>query len=162
MDERSVFDGPVPADLSINHDKYLYDETNNEWFSSIRGAFLAVTSGVIPITWRLRHNGIVCGRAAGDHAIMSSTKTLTLMARGLDTSSPLNEQSESIFGTIEIVSSTLQDEYEALRYFRKFADQQVSFTDCISFAIMKRDRISTAFTFDRHFLDAGFKVIGLK
>jgi hypothetical protein len=21
-----VYDGPVPADLSVNHDKYLYDE----------------------------------------------------------------------------------------------------------------------------------------
>jgi hypothetical protein len=25
-DDVLVFDGPVPADLSVNHDKYLYDE----------------------------------------------------------------------------------------------------------------------------------------
>jgi uncharacterized protein len=45
---------------------------------------------------------------------------------------------------------------------RKYADQGVSFTDCVSFAIMRRHKIRTAFTFDRHFKLAGFNVIGLK
>jgi uncharacterized protein len=90
-------------------------------------------------------------------------EALTLMARRAGYKFAA-ERAERIYFSeaFEIVSSTLQDEHEALRYFRKFADQQVSFVDCISFAIMKRERISTAFTFDRHFIDAGFKVIGLK
>ena len=45
---------------------------------------------------------------------------------------------------------------------RKYADQDVSYTDCVSFAIMHRLRIRTAFTFDRHFRLAGFDVLGLK
>jgi uncharacterized protein len=63
---------------------------------------------------------------------------------------------------VEIIFANQEDEYEAVRYFRKFADQKISFTDCISFAIMKRNHIFTAFTFDRHFVDAGFELIGLE
>ena len=63
--------------------------------------------------------------------------------------------------TIEVVQSTLEDELEALRTMRKYADQGITFTDCISFAIMKRRRIRAAFTFDRHFTIAGFAVVGL-
>jgi len=42
---------------------------------------------------------------------------------------------------------------------RKYADKEISFTDCVSFAIMRRVGIRTAFTFDRHFRDAGFQII---
>ncbi|HEV2199690.1 MAG TPA: PIN domain-containing protein [Bryobacteraceae bacterium] len=62
----------------------------------------------------------------------------------------------------EVVRSSRDDEFEALCWMRKFADQRVSFTDCVSFAIMRRLKIRTAFTFDRHFRLAGFEVLGLK
>jgi uncharacterized protein len=42
----------------------------------------------------------------------------------------------------------------------KYADQRVSFTDCISFVMMKRERVKIAFTFDRHFSLAGFRCLG--
>ena len=51
------------------------------------------------------------------------------------------------------------DEMKALQFFGKYADQQVSFTDCISFALMKRERIERVFSFDKHFKLAGFHVI---
>jgi predicted nucleic acid-binding protein len=63
---------------------------------------------------------------------------------------------------IDIVHTDRVDESAAITFFRKFSDQRVGFTDCISFAIMRRTGISTAFTFDRHFVDAGFKIIGLE
>ena len=50
-----------------------------------------------------------------------------------------------------------QDELAAIELFSKFADQGVSFTDCISFALMRRHRVRRAFTFDRHFEAAGFQ-----
>lgn len=49
-------------------------------------------------------------------------------------------------------------ERDALSYFAKYADQRVSFTDCISFAIMKRHGLKRVFTFDEHFRLIGFKV----
>ena len=48
------------------------------------------------------------------------------------------------------------DERAALRWFTQYADQSVSFTDCLSFALMTRHGVRDAFTFDRHFLLAGF------
>ena len=63
---------------------------------------------------------------------------------------------------IDVIGSAREDELEALRWMRKLADQRVSFTDCVSFALMRRHRIRTAFTFDRHFRLAGFQVVGLK
>jgi hypothetical protein len=62
---------------------------------------------------------------------------------------------------LDIVASTREDELAALRWMRKYADQRIGFTDCLSFAIMQRYRIRTALTFDRHFQVAGFDVIGL-
>ncbi len=44
----------------------------------------------------------------------------------------------------------------ALSWFAKFADQSVSWVDCESFSHMKALCITQAFTFDRHFDDAGF------
>jgi predicted nucleic acid-binding protein len=44
----------------------------------------------------------------------------------------------------------------ALVLFTKLADQSVSWVDCESFALMRSGRITRAFTFDRHFEDAGF------
>jgi hypothetical protein len=32
-------------------------------------------------------------------------------------------------------------------------------TDCVSFALMRRHDLNRAFTFDRHFADAGFEVV---
>jgi len=54
----------------------------------------------------------------------------------------------------------IEEEAEAIRWLRRFADQKVSFTDCVSFVLMKRHRIPTAFTFDRHFSRAGFQTLG--
>lgn len=40
--------------------------------------------------------------------------------------------------------------------FRKHADKEWSFTDCVSFAVMRELLIRDAFTTDHHFKQAGF------
>lgn len=53
------------------------------------------------------------------------------------------------------VDKTIFD--EAWHYFARHSDKSYSLTDCISFVVMKRLRIRTALTFDRHFAQAGFE-----
>lgn len=65
-----------------------------------------------------------------------------------------------LFGSrsLKIVRAEARDELAALAHFERFADQGVSFTDAVSFAVMLRLRIARAFTFDHHFRLAGFEV----
>jgi predicted nucleic acid-binding protein len=59
---------------------------------------------------------------------------------------------------LTILRPDAQDEAQAMLLLTKLADQHVSFTDCVSFALMKRHRLRRAFTFDRHFAAAGFQI----
>jgi predicted nucleic acid-binding protein len=52
-----------------------------------------------------------------------------------------------------------QEEQAALEIMGKFADQEIGYVDCLSFALMRRYRIKTAFAFDRHFEMAGFEIL---
>ena len=61
--------------------------------------------------------------------------------------------------SIDVLASTRDDEIEAIRWMRKYADKEISFTDSISFVMMRRLGIRMAFTFDSHFRDAGFQII---
>jgi uncharacterized protein len=47
-------------------------------------------------------------------------------------------------------------ESRAEELLARYADQDFSFVDAVSFALMQRRSIAQAFTFDRHFLVAGF------
>ena len=46
----------------------------------------------------------------------------------------------------------------AFGLFKKYSDKDLSFTDCTSFALMKRLKLKTAFTFDDHFRQVGFDI----
>ena len=45
---------------------------------------------------------------------------------------------------------------EAWEIFYKFSEHKLSFTDCTSFAICKKNKIETVFSFDKHFNILGF------
>jgi len=53
-----------------------------------------------------------------------------------------------------------EDELAALDLMKRYGDQQIGFTDCLSFALMRKAGIRRAFTFDRHFRIAGFEAWG--
>lgn len=86
-------------------------------------------------------------------------ETFTLLARwaGYDFAA---ERAESLLTstTLNILRPDSSEELDAIELFRKFADQQVSFTDCVSFALMRRNGIGRVFGFDRHFRHAGFEL----
>jgi uncharacterized protein len=83
----------------------------------------------------------------------------TLLARRCDYAFSAHKI-EQIYASqlLLIERSNEKDEQIALSLFQKYADQKVSFTDCISFAIMKRLQLKRVFTFDKHFSQAGFEV----
>lgn len=45
---------------------------------------------------------------------------------------------------------------KALTLFKKLDDKDLSFTDCTSFTLMKKEGIAKALTFDVHFEQMGF------
>ncbi len=45
------------------------------------------------------------------------------------------------------------------RWIRRFADQDFSLCDAISFEVMRREGVRCALTFDRHFATAGFEIL---
>lgn len=52
------------------------------------------------------------------------------------------------------------DVREAWRLFQRYRDKGFSFTDCTSFTLMERMRITTAFEFDLHFRQYGrFRIL---
>ena len=60
---------------------------------------------------------------------------------------------------VEMVIIDKEDIKEALDFKKKYNDKDFSFTDCTSFVIMKRLGITKAFSFDKHFEQAGFEVL---
>lgn len=60
---------------------------------------------------------------------------------------------------IKIMRPDRKAEVQAIDTFEKYADQKVTFTDCISFVLMKQEGIKRAFSFDFHFRLAGYDVV---
>lgn len=87
-------------------------------------------------------------------------ETLTLLARrsSYEFAAEIAQALYSSEAT-KIVRPTLETELSALTFFEKFSDQKISFTDCISFQLMKENNIKEVFSFDKHFTFAGFNLI---
>jgi predicted nucleic acid-binding protein len=101
--------------------------------------------------------------ANGENCITSNfilDETFTLLARRAGYEFAF-QRARNIYAShaLKIIRPEEKEELSALNFFNKYADQAVSFTDCISFAIMKREKINRAFSFDRHFQFAGFNLI---
>jgi len=46
------------------------------------------------------------------------------------------------------------------RWLARFSDQEFSLIDAVSFEVMRRNRLTHAFAFDRHFEIVGFELLG--
>lgn len=58
---------------------------------------------------------------------------------------------------LSVEFATVEDHRGAREWLRKFADQPITYTDAISFTVMRARRCRAALTFDRHFEMAGFQ-----
>ncbi len=86
-------------------------------------------------------------------------ETITLLARRT-TSKFAAQRARQIYAStaLQILRPDERDEISAVLLLEQYADHGISFTDCVSFTIMKRHRIMEAFTFDQHFTVAGFSI----
>jgi len=86
-------------------------------------------------------------------------ETITLLARKANGNYAV-EKAKIIFSSnvLEIIRVDERLELQAVRLFEKYADQNISFTDCVSFAIMRQNNIVDTFSFDKHFIYAGFNL----
>lgn len=103
--------------------------------------------------------------ASGKHGVSVTTdyvldETLTLLRSRRDLTSGVTfidkiRKSKSLH--VFWVDEALFE--KALSIFRKSDHKSWSFTDCISFALMREISILDAFTFDSHFKEAGFQAL---
>ena len=88
--------------------------------------------------------------------VIAETITLLRRSSGFAHSARFGD---AIFGSVLVKRIYFPESLEGLawRIFKKYHDQDFSFTDCTSFAIMSDGGIPKAFTFDHHFDVFGFE-----
>lgn len=60
---------------------------------------------------------------------------------------------------IRIIPQTTEQFRSALDRYTRATDKSWSLTDCASFQIMDRERMTTAITYDQHFVQAGYEAL---
>ena len=73
--------------------------------------------------------------------------------------SVLKKFAQSIQGFVNIIWVGQEEHEFAWKFLLTRKDKNVSFVDCVSFILMKREGISTAFSFDSDFKIEGFKLV---
>jgi predicted nucleic acid-binding protein len=64
---------------------------------------------------------------------------------------------DSVFdGTLNVIGSEPVDEQEAVKLIDRYRSLELTLTDAANMAVMTRLQIGAAFSFDRHFLQAGY------
>lgn len=84
-------------------------------------------------------------------------ETVTLLARRTSYDFAA-ERAHIIYASsqLKILRSSEENEREAIKIFKKYADHKVSFTDALSCTLMRMYRIHVVFSFDTHFSMMGF------
>jgi len=152
MDRRGA-GGPVgrPRPLSLRALKPLFVDT---------GAFLAKE-----VAADQHHDAAQAywQRIAADRPRLYSSEhildeTATLLARRTSYAWAAQWGRDVMEAGLEWLPAERQDLLDAFGLMRKFADQAVSFTDCLSFILMKKAGLRDVFGFDGHFTAAGFRL----
>jgi predicted nucleic acid-binding protein len=118
----------------LSKDQY-YRQANTFWDSIRKKSETCVTSNFV-----LNETFTLLGRRAG-------YSFAAQRARNIYASELLN-----------ILRPSLEEELKAIGFFEKYSDHRLSFTDCVSFVLMKKRKIKRVFTFNYHFHLAGFQL----
>jgi hypothetical protein len=103
-----------------------------------------------------------CWAEARNAVLFSSEHILdecaTLLARRTNYATASGWGKDALESGIEWLQTQPSDWNSAFDLMRKYADQAVSYTDCLSFVVMKRAGLKDVFGFDHHFESAGFRL----
>jgi len=91
--------------------------------------------------------------------VIAETHALAIQRNGRDRA--LLQLRSLLSGTIRREPVLPEDEERAVAIIEQYRDKAFSYTDATSFTIMRRHRITRAFTFDRHFQQFGLTTLGL-
>ena len=118
--------------LALTHDQHHVD-TVNHWQRVLQGNLQIVTTSLVLV------EAVTFINSRGYHhkAVLVGSTLLE------NPHIQMNHVDESLL-------------MEGWEYFKRHSDKRYSLTDCVSFVIMERHRIRTAYTFDRNFTQAGF------
>jgi predicted nucleic acid-binding protein len=84
-------------------------------------------------------------------------ETLTLIRRRLGIPASIDfSKKVRKSQVVKVLSVSGEVEGKALDLFEKYDDKTFSFTDCVSFAVMRDLGIQEVFAFDEHFVQMGF------
>lgn len=86
-------------------------------------------------------------------------ETLTLLKARADNKTAIEFAKNIYRMDLKIIYISPKDFKNAVDYFVKYQDKSYSFTDCVSFTVMRNFNIKQVFTFDHHFEQAGFVII---
>lgn len=88
--------------------------------------------------------------------VLDESFTLIRARCGVETVEKFRQSLLTSTFVLKIVRVTVSDEANAWKWFLKDWSK-LSFTDCVSFVIMRRLHVVRAGTFDKHFVRAGFR-----
>lgn len=89
-------------------------------------------------------------------------ETLTLISQKIGKSKALDLLIELRSGPYNVIHPDEKLVFLAEEIFKSVKSKNVSYSDCLSFAMMQAYGIEWVFSFDRHFKKQGFKRVGLE
>lgn len=120
-----------------------------------------VDSGDLNHELALLFQGEISGRykLVATNYVLDELYTLLLMNVGYRRTAEFKRQLDALVEekVLQVIWVTPEIATEAWRIFEQFnKDKEWSFTDCVSYAVMKQLEIDEAFAFDHHFEQMGF------
>ena len=89
--------------------------------------------------------------------VLDETFTLLRARLGVKTADTFRQSLIQSTQAVKIIRVSVADEAQAWQWFGKDWTK-LSFTDCVSFALMRRLRIARVVSFDEHFRRAGLRI----
>lgn len=99
------------------------------------------------------------GRLVGTTLVLGEFHGLALQRQGPETARAALAQllDDPVYEWVGVSLDLVRDAASA--WLDRFRDQRFSLADAVSFEVMRREKIHTAFAFDRHFVTAGFELL---